>query len=140
MTRQIRILTLVFVATLFACTAYAQPKTDSLAGVWIPVSQVIGGNALPKTVFAKEKLIIDDSTYTVVAESIDKGLVKYNGNKMDIYGKQGVNAGKHFTAVYKMENGQLTVCYNLKGDSYPDSFDTTGKASFFVSVFEREHQ
>src|ERR1700761_9359584 len=92
-----------------------QPK--SLNGAWIPVSQELGGKALPPPVYAKERLIIADSTYTVVAESVDKGIVKYNGdNKMDIYGKEGVNAGKHFTAIYKIENGQLTVCYNLKGD------------------------
>jgi uncharacterized protein (TIGR03067 family) len=138
MTRQIKLLFLLVACILFVSTARAQTKPDSLAGSWIPVSQVIGGNALPKTVFSKQKLIISDSTYTVVAESVDKGLVKYNGNKMDIYGKQGVNAGKHFTALYKLENGQLTVCYNLKGDSYPDTFDTTGKPAFFISVFQRE--
>ena len=29
---------------------------------------------------------------------------------MDIYGREGVNAGKHFTAIYKMESDQLTIC------------------------------
>jgi hypothetical protein len=57
---------------------------------------------------------------------------------MDIYGKDGVNAGKHFTALYKYEEDQLTVIYNLSDDSYPVSFDTKGKTSLFLSVYKKE--
>ena len=122
----------------FSTMAQAQTKADSLNGAWIPIAQAMGGKAFPGTVYEKSKLIIADSTYTMIAESVDKGLVKYNGNKMDIYGKQGANAGKHFMAIYKLENDQLTICYNLKGDSYPDGFDTSGKPLFFVSTFKKE--
>ena len=81
---------------------------------------------------------MSDSTYTFSAESIDKGVVKYRDDKMDIYGKEGVNAGKHFTAIYKYENDQLTICYNLKGDSYPEAFETKSKPLLFLSVFKKE--
>jgi uncharacterized protein (TIGR03067 family) len=113
-------------------------KPDDLTGTWIPVKQEIGGAAMPKVIFENEKLVLSDSTYTLTAESVDKGIVKYNGNKMDIYGKEGVNAGKHFTAIYKYENDELTICYNLTGDSYPESFETKGKPKFFLSVFKKE--
>jgi len=56
---------------------------------------------------------------------------------MDVYGREGVNAGKHFTSIYKLENEQLSVCYNLGGDSYPESFDTKGKPKYFLAVFKR---
>ncbi len=68
-----------------------------------------------------------------------KGIVKYKDDKMDIYGKDGVNAGKHFTALYKLENEQLTICYNLSGDSYPESFMTEGKPAYFLSVFKKSN-
>lgn len=113
-------------------------QSNKLNGTWIPVKQEIGGTALPEAVYKSQKLIIDDSAYTVIAESVDKGVVKYSGDKMDIYGKEGVNTGKHFTAIYKQENDQLTVCYNLAGDSYPEAFDTKGKPLFFLSVFRKE--
>ena len=103
----------------------------------MPVKQEFAGTPLPTAVFEKQKLIISDSTYTVIAESIDKGIVKYKDDKMDIYGKEGVNAGKHFTAIYRYENGELTVCYNLKGDSYPETFETKGKPLYFLSVFKK---
>ena len=113
-------------------------KPNKLNGTWMPVKQEMGGVLLPKAAFEKQKLIISDSTYTFSAESIDKGIVKYKDDKMDIYGKEGVNAGKHFTAIYKYENEQLTICYNLLGNSYPEAFETKSKPSLFLSVFKKE--
>jgi len=119
-------------------TKNAAPKMNALNGTWLPNEQEMGGKPLPKSLFEKQQLIIADSNYTVVAESIDKGVIRYTGvDKMDIYGKDGVNAGKHFTAIYKYENEQLTVCYNLTGDSYPEAFDTRGKPMYFMSVFKK---
>ena len=113
-------------------------KQNPLNGTWVPVKHEIGGTTLPPAAFEKQKLVILDSTYTFVAESTDKGVVNYNGDKMDIYGKDGVNAGKHFTAIYKYENEELSICYNLAGNGYPDAFDTKGKPAFFLSVFKKE--
>jgi uncharacterized protein (TIGR03067 family) len=120
-------------------------KSNKLNGTWMPVKQELGGTLLPKAAFEKQKLIISDSTYTMIAESIDKGILKYRDDKMDIYSKEGVNAGKHFTAIYKYvpvtpngENEELTVCYNLSGNSYPEAFETKGKPMYFLSVFKKE--
>ncbi|HEY8927562.1 MAG TPA: TIGR03067 domain-containing protein [Mucilaginibacter sp.] len=115
----------------------AQPV--GLNGTWLPYKQEMGGKQWPAAIVEKQKLIIADSAYTVIAESVDKGVVKYAGdNKMDIYGRDGVNKGRHFTAIYKLENGELWICYNLKGDSYPEAFETTGKPLYFLSVFKKE--
>ena len=126
--------------TIVGCSATKETTMDSsnLSGVWTPIRQEIGGKELPKVVFEKQKLTISDSTYIVVAESEDKGTLKYSDGKMDIYGKEGPNTGKHFTAIYKLENGQLIICYNLKGDSYPEAFETKSKPMFFLSVFQKE--
>ena len=130
----------LFICLSIGCAATKNTKTSSnpLNGTWIPVKEQIGGTELPAAAFEKQKLIISDSTYTFSAESVDKGVVKYTNDKMDIYGKEGVNKGKHFTAIYKYENGQLSICYNLKGDSYPETFDTKGKPLFFLCVFKKE--
>jgi len=109
-----------------------------LNGSWVPVQQEIGGKALPKTVYDNERLVIADSNYVLTAESTDKGVVRCKDNKMDIYGREGVNAGKHFTAIYKLEGGQLTICYNLRGDSYPTSFVTDAQPALFLSVYKKE--
>ena len=135
-----RLLFYFLAATLVSCasTKKSTSKPNPLNGTWIPIQQEMGGKAFPKAIYETQKLIILDSNYTVIAESVDKGVVEYNGQKMDIYGREGVNKGKHFTAIYKLENGQLSVCYNLKGDGYPEGFDTNGKPLYFLSVFRKE--
>lgn len=101
------------------------------------MKQEMGGTPFPPGAFAKQKRILDGNNYTVIAESVDKGIVSFKDNKMDIYGKDGVNAGKHFTAIYELKNDKLSICYNFAGDSYPEAFDTKGKPMYFLSVFNK---
>ena len=109
-----------------------------LNGSWTPIKQEIGGKDLPASVFQNQKLIISDSTYTLTAESVDKGILKYLNGQMDIYGREGVNKGRYFTAIYKLHNDQLTICYNLLGDSYPADFETKSKPALFLSLFKKD--
>ncbi len=119
----------------------APPKTVAvfapLDGTWIPIEQEIAGTAIPATEYADQQLIISDTNYTVLAENVDKGVIKQKGQKLDIYGREGPNAGKHFTAIYKFENELLTVCYNLTGKSYPTVFETRSSQGQFLSVFKK---
>ena len=130
----------LFISLSFACgnTKKAATNSDKLNGVWVPVKEEIAGTTLPPAAFQTQKLQLNDSNYTFTAESVDKGVVRYSGDKMDIYGREGVNAGKHFTAIYKLENDQLTICYNLGGDAYPDAYDTKGKPKNFLCVFKKQ--
>jgi len=135
--RQLTII--LFVCLSIGCSTAKNSKKNAslLNGSWIPMKQEIAGKELPPVVFDKQKLIISDKMYTFTAESVDKGELQYAGGKMDIYGKEGVNTGKHFTAIYKYENDQLTICYNLAGDGYPEAFETKSKPTLFLSVFKK---
>ena len=130
----------LLIATLTSCSnpKKATVAVNPLNGTWVTTKLIMGGNELPPAAVQNQKLIISDSNYTYIAESVDKGVVKYSGNKMDIYGKDGVNAGQHFTAIYKMENEILVICYNLAGNSYPESYETAGKPTFFTAHFKKE--
>lgn len=134
----IAIIVLLVSATVFGAATFPVVKAAELNGVWLPTKQEMGGNAFPATLFEKQKLTITDTLYTLVAESVDKGALKYADGKMDIYGREGINKGRHFNAIYKLENGELTICYNLAGNGYPEVFDTKGKPKFFMSVFKKE--
>jgi uncharacterized protein (TIGR03067 family) len=131
---------LILTTLTIACATTKKSKmnSDNLNGTWIPVRLEIDGKDLPAGTFEKQKLILNDSAYTFIAESVDKGVAIRKGNKMDIYGRDRVNAGKHFTALYKLENGQLTICYNLAGDRYPEAFETKAKPTFFLCTFKKE--
>jgi uncharacterized protein (TIGR03067 family) len=135
--RPLSILLLLCLSVGCSTTKKANSKTSFLNGTWVPVKQEFAGKLLAPAAFEKQILILNDSMYTLTAESVDKGVVRYKDDKMDIYGKEGVNAGKHFTAIYKFENGELTICYNLAGNSYPETFDTNGKPLYFLSVFKK---
>lgn len=111
---------------------------NSLQGTWLPVRQEIDGKTLPPEAYKGQKLIMQDSLYTVIAESVDKGVVKVNGDKLDIYGRDGVNKGKHFSAIYQFKDGELIICYNLAGSAYPELFSTAGQPLYFLAVFKKE--
>jgi uncharacterized protein (TIGR03067 family) len=131
-----RLLTIILISSIAAFTS--KKNLNELNGTWIPVKQEINGTALPESSFEKQRLVINDTTYIFTAESTDKGVAKFGNGKLDIYGKEGVNTGKHFTAIYKLETGMLSICYNLAGDSYPENFDTKGKQTFFLCIFKKE--
>lgn len=112
--------------------------SGQLNGSWTPVKQEMNGVVIQATSFASHKMTLIDSNYVVKAESVDKGIVRYKNGKMDIFGKDGVNAGKHFTAIYKLEADQLTICYNLAGTSYPASFSTKSQTTYFMSTYKKD--
>lgn len=137
-----RLITTILLFSSAINYSFANPGGDhaNVSGTWVPVKQAMNGHDLPSTAFEKQKLVIGaDDTYTMYAESTDKGVIRFKeSDKMDIWGRAGVNAGKHFMAIYKYEDGQLTICYNLAGDTYPQSFDTKDKPTFFISTFRKE--
>jgi len=131
----------ILIAIVFAaCSSSKNSSTTSnpLNGTWLPIKEEIGGKELPPAAFSTQKLVMSDSNYTFTAESVDKGVVRCEAGKMDIYGKEGVNAGKHFTAIYKMENDQLIICYNLAGTSYPSAFETKSNPVLFLCTFKKQ--
>ena len=136
--RLIIFLSLLIVSPGCSSTKNVKTIPNELNGTWTPIKQEFAGKQWPTAAFEKQKLIISDNMYTLIAESVDKGEVKYANGKMDLYGKDGVNAGKHFTAIYQYEDGQLTICYNLSGDSYPEAFETKSNPLLFLTVFKKE--
>jgi uncharacterized protein (TIGR03067 family) len=133
----------LFIATvLTVCIGCLSTKNKTTAfllnGTWIPVREEMNGKDLPPASFSTQRLVINDTSYIFTAESVDKGSLSYRDGKMDIYGKEGVNKGKHFKAIYKLENEQLTIVYNLGGDNFPSGFETTSKPSLFLATFRKE--
>jgi len=96
------------------------------------------GQELPLDSFENQKLAIIGNSFLFMAESADEGNVTYGNGKMDIYVDVGVNAGRHFKSIYKYENELLTICYDLKGGDYPDTFDTSNNPNLFMSTFRRQ--
>lgn len=121
---------------ILACIAgFLFTQEPSLNGTWKPVRQEMNGKNFPITIFTNQELTIQDSIYIMRAESDDKGTVRTDGYRMDLTGQVGVNKGRSFKAIYKLNTDTLTVCYDLTGKNYPEAFTTAGHPAFFMSVF-----
>ena len=112
-------------------------KGRRLDGFWQPIHEEISGKDIAGNYFQSQRMTIADTLYTVVAESTDKGLLEFHDNKIDIYGKEGINTGKHFKAIYKVENSNLYICYDLSGKDYPENYDTKKKSLYLLIIFKR---
>ena len=134
------LLSLLMLIGLASCDPSKKSQTSKypLNGTWVPVREVMGGKELPPVSFSTQKLIIADDHYIFNAESEDTGDLSYANGTMDIYGRKGVNTGKHFMTRYKMENGHLIICYNLAGTAYPADFETKGKPGYFLAEYEKK--
>ncbi len=133
------LLFMCIVLTMLGCAGNnnISRKVNTLNGAWLPIRQEMGGKPLPSIIYEKQQLVINGLQFTLTAESIDKGDLQYKDGKMDIYGRVGVNAGKHFMAIYTLEKDQLTICYNLAGNSYPTSFETKAGTILFLAVYKK---
>lgn len=127
-------------AILASCTVGKYKQSHTMNGNWKPIFQEMNGRVLPAAVFQSQLLTILDSVYILKAESVDKGILRMANGQMDIFGKEGVNRGKHFTARYEQKKDTLRICYNLKGDAYPTEFSTKGGGLLFLSVFVKQQQ
>ncbi|HWY12241.1 MAG TPA: TIGR03067 domain-containing protein [Bacteroidia bacterium] len=130
----------IFICLAIGCST-TKKISNSLSGTWTAIRGEIGGKELPPVDLEKIKVILTDTSYTRIDEgrykSFGKGVLKYGNNKMDFYEKEGDNSGKHVTAIYKFENEQLTICYDL-GDNYPTSFETKSKPTLRLLVFKKQ--
>ena len=132
------ILFLVYFIVACSSSQESASNSDELNGGWLPVKQEMGGQEMSAESFENERLAIVGKTFLFVAEGADEGTISYGNGKMDIYVEVGVNAGKHFKSIYKLEENLLTICYDLKGGDYPASFDTSSNPDLFLSVFRKE--
>lgn len=132
-----RLVTLLLVCTCASCANFIDEKPYGLNGTWLPQSEELAGTPLPATAFKNIILTITDGNYTVTATGVDRGMISYSHGKMDIYGSQGVNAGQHFMAIYKVDGDLLTICYDLSGLGYPADYATKGHANYLLFVYKK---
>jgi uncharacterized protein (TIGR03067 family) len=110
---------------------------SNLNGTWFTVYQEFEGKEVSPTKFDGQKLILQESTYMIIGARVDEGIIKANGQHLDLYGTDGANKGRHYSAIFRIDKNQLTICYNLAGNAYPREFKTGGNTKFFLSRFER---
>lgn len=130
--------------TSFATTSAAQTDevTRELNGSWVVKVGTMAGNKLDASLTESMKLTIKENKFETKVGSISESgeLVMDTSKKpmtMDIVIKEGPNKGKTLKCIFKLENGELTVCYAIQGDR-PDKFESTSTNQWLVVTYKKQ--
>lgn len=146
------------IALIFLChTSTSQHSNQSLNGIWKSIKQNYAGEEMSVDTNNKQTLTLTDSVFSLRTEKQELGaqngttirvayqLYTLNGTvkflpfeRMDIFGKMGTSKTTHITALYKLSNDTLTLCYDVSGKDYPKSFDAKNSPYIFLTVFVRK--
>jgi uncharacterized protein (TIGR03067 family) len=131
---------LLFFLLIVSCSSTEETTTNSgeLNGGWLPIKQEIGGQEVRSSTFENQRLAIVDKTFIILGARADQGSVRYDDGKMDIHIEFGTDAGKDYKAIYKFEKNLLTICYDLSGRTYPESFEIANNPNLILSVYRRD--
>jgi len=119
--------------------------TRALDGVWIPIEASLGGQAFPQEVLKSMQLTLDNGKYTLtIGDRRDEGAYTVDTSKkpwsIDVTGDKGPNKGKTYQAIYEIQNGQLSICYDLSAKSRPKEFRSTADTEEFLVRYKRSRQ
>ncbi|WP_185955220.1 TIGR03067 domain-containing protein [Solitalea koreensis] len=101
----------------------------SIQGTWVPVEAELAGIGMLDEKLDSTILTIRDDCYAVSSGGMsDIGKISIgterNPMTMNITGTEGANADKIIRAIFKFEQEDLIVCYNLNGGDRPLEFST----------------
>jgi uncharacterized protein (TIGR03067 family) len=114
----------------------------NILGKWKIAEAELGGKPLPVAAFEKLRLELDENSYQLIEnEVIDSGFVEMVADSdpqaLNIIGVYGPNKGKIFKCIYKFDGEDMLTCYNLGGDSYPVSFETSENSLLYLVRYKR---
>ncbi len=117
---------------------------EKLTGSWIVTKGEAGGEELPKEFLSAIVLTIEGEKYTVagIPEGTQKGILKIDATKevkeMTVEPKEGPNADMPTSAIYKLEDDKLTVCYDIAGGGFPKEFKSEAGQPYLLITYERK--
>ncbi len=113
-----------------------------IAGKWKIVEAELGGRKLPASEFDKIVLELDENSYQVndgkvIATGIVHLVPGSDPSAMNIVVLFGPNQGTTFQCIYRFEEEDLVMCYNLGGGDLPTSFETFDNGLLYLVRYKR---
>ena len=115
----------------------------AIQGTWLPVSAILGGQAMPEGVVKSISLELaagkyhvlvgtapDDGTYTLDAKAEPKSIT--------VTGTVGPNAGKTYPSIYELKGDTLRICYDLSGAQRPTTFASPAGTKLYLVTYARK--
>ncbi len=104
-----------------------------IEGRWIIESAEMGGAPFPMNELSGGTMIIGAGRYDVAG--VDKGRVEAKGgDRWDVIGEEGPNAGKTMPALFRREGDKLVGVYGMDG-AVPAAFTTAGQPTWLKITF-----
>jgi uncharacterized protein (TIGR03067 family) len=118
-------------------------KTGGLNGRWVLTSGVRFGEQFSDSDGKSINLTLSNGKFTdKIGEQIDEGTYKVDDSKtpktLTFTGTSGPNKGKTMLAIYELEKGTLTICYDMSGKAFPEKFESKPGTPSFLATYERE--
>jgi len=140
----IPILGLVAAVTLLAETA-EEKERQRLAGTWQLESIEVGGNKVENDDLKKISLTFRDGVIElqIGPDVKDKGMtflldVTKTPKTIDMTPSEGQDKDQVKRGIYKLEEGTMTLCLALKGDTRPTEFSTQQGDNFVLAVLRKQ--
>jgi uncharacterized protein (TIGR03067 family) len=113
-----------------------------IKGKWKIKEAELGGRKLPAKSFEKMILELDENSYQLSeGKVIDSGIIeqvkKTAPKALIITGIFGPNKGKIFQCIYRFEEKEMIMCYNLGGDGIPDKFETKENSLLYLVRYKK---
>lgn len=113
--------------------------SNSLIGVWQPLSAELGGEEAPGMLLAKMEVELTSNTYTVRFGGVaaDHGNYTIEPAGLTLTGVAGPNAGRTIPCVFQFAAGGLEICYGL-GGVRPAGFSTGRDPQLYRVTYARK--
>jgi uncharacterized protein (TIGR03067 family) len=153
----------IFAATLFGCATERQkppisilgesPRTQArspivdsdLTGVWQVLKAEMAGKPMQFGTDFELKIVGDRYATGVPSGYSDRGRIELFGDelagqarRMDVIGEVGMNKGKRFPALYRVQGRTLEVVYDLSGANRPNEFVSVEGTQLFRATYQRK--
>lgn len=114
---------------------------QSLNGEWSVASGKMDGQVVPTNALASMKLVVNSTNFSAVSGSLtSSGTLGANSlaspAQLVFTIDNGADKGNKVNAIYKFNNGDLTITYSKDG-SFPTGFDSTAENKFLQLVYRQ---
>ncbi len=94
----------------------------SVDGHWVPIGAWVAGEVVPIAELRVARLVLNGGAWRIEDKTrsvVDCGDYLFDPStrprSLDLVGREGPNAGRHFRAIVEIDGDLLTVCYDLDG-------------------------
>ena len=118
-------------------------EPENLEGVWSIVSLEVEGHPVSAGAFSGSQIVMEGNRFTTVSMGASYGgtftvNAVASPKELDLLFTEGPHSGKVSHAIYKLDDGCLTICLGFAGRDRPRAFATSTGSGHALETLRRE--